>query len=74
MKTSEKLRQRLKLHGHDVASFSRTRAGAWQRSQGAWSWEATCVTPDALRYVIGSQQSMTELLKMSDEDFLGWID
>lgn len=70
--TAKKLQKRLQ----DTLKFpvglpKRCYAGHWQRSQGAWSWRASCNGGSS---EIGSQMSMTELLKMNDEDFDGWID
>jgi len=60
MKTFERLAKRIEKDcGIKLEQFSRTYAGYWQRSNGAWVWDA---------YVdgcenIGSGESATELLK-----------
>jgi len=62
MKSVERLALRLEREHQilaDVSTFSRTRAGYWQRSAGAWSW--TMRLHDRLE--IGSQYPVKELLK-----------
>jgi hypothetical protein len=45
----------------DASTFSRVRAGHWQRSSGAWSW--WMFLHGASRQMIGSQFSVKQLLK-----------
>lgn len=47
----------------DPSTFERTRAGYWQRSQGAWSWSMR--NPNSPR-CIGSQSSISEILQKKD--------
>jgi len=56
--------------------FSRTRAGHWQRSAGAWSWSLWCEPEDGVggRFEVGSQLSVGELLKLDDDKVLEWVD
>ena len=59
----QRLRKRIKEElGIELEEeFTRLYPGYWQRSRGAWSWEAK--RPAGARLPVGSQWSMTELLK-----------
>lgn len=69
MKPIEKLCIRLKEEldiDADPNSFHRTRAGHWQRKYGAWSWFVKFKEVNG--NCIGSQHSVTELLKADKLD------
>lgn len=70
MKPVERLAQRLEREHSikmDARTFTRTRAGHWQRSSGAWSWWAYLVRKDSEAYqTIGSQYGVTALLKSAE--------
>ena len=67
-KKTERLAERLKKEHRidaDPSTFERVYAGHWQRSSGAWSWWMFLrEEKDRGRQTIGSQFSVTELLKM----------
>jgi len=48
----------------DSKTFTRTRAGYWQRGLGAWSWYMNRL--DGIPASFGSQDSVTEILKYKD--------
>ena len=60
--TFDKLQKRLMDDlGLSAKDFRRTRCGKWERSSGAWSWDA--VDASTGQRTVGSQYSATELLK-----------
>lgn len=64
------------LPGADSDYFIlRTRAGHWQRSQGAWSWGLWEIEPRGKNVELGSQWSVRELLSRGFElyDSMGAI-
>ena len=51
----------LRVHNADsIVAIRRTRAGVWQRAQGAWSWYAVDVNGYE---VVGSQWNVTDIAR-----------
>jgi hypothetical protein len=68
---SERLRVRLEdLMGDRFDKPARVRAGHWQRSKGAWSWQCLRYMESGGRKSYGSILTMAECLKMSDKELL----